>query len=108
MDDDCQKLFESEMKVSKVFYEAKLVAEEAPSRISETRRDLSDIGRTRFLSEIQQAKLFWDKHVQFEHYPEVIHCAKKGDKNNLTHQLNLQLDSNRLLRCHGRLDNPGC
>ena len=55
--------------------------------------------------EFNQAKLLWDKHVQLEHYPEVIHSTKKGDKNNLKHQLNLQLDLNGLLRCHGRLDN---
>lgn len=122
MDDNCQRLFKSVMKVSKVFYEAKLVAGEAPSGGSETRKDLSNIDRTGFLSlykllrvtgwvfrfisklmkrhynigpittlELEQAKLLWDKHVQLEHYSEVIHSTKKGDKTNLKHQLNLQL-----------------
>ena len=133
MDNNCQQLFESEMKTSRVLYEAKLLAGEAPSR---EKTDLSDIDRTRFLSlnkllrvtgwvlrficrlkrkhcntgpittlECEQAKLLWDKQVQLEHYYEVIHSTKKGDKNNLKYQLNLQLDANGLLRCHGRLDN---
>lgn len=45
MDNNCQQLFKSEMKISKVLYEAKLVAGEAASR---ERMDLSDIDRTRF------------------------------------------------------------
>ena len=53
--------------------------------------------------ELEQAKLLWDKHVQLEHYNDVIHSTKKGAKNNLKYQLNLQMDPNGLLRCHGRL-----
>jgi len=136
MDYNSQQLFETELKTSKVLYEAKLVTGEAPSRESEI--DLSDIDRTRFLSfykllrvtgqvlcfintcrlnkrscntgsiitlEIEQAKLLWDKYVQNEHFQEVIQSVKKSSKNNLRHQLNLQLDSDGLLRCYGRLDN---
>ena len=47
MDNGCQQLFESEIKPSKVLYEAKLVVGEAPC---EERIDLSDIDSTRFLS----------------------------------------------------------
>ena len=50
MDNSCQQLFESEMKGSKILYETKLVAGEAPSRESEVRKDLSDIDRTKFFS----------------------------------------------------------
>ena len=133
MDNGCQQLFESEIKPSKVLYEAKLVVGEAPCG---ERVDLSDIGSTKFLSlykllrvtgwilrfisrlktgnckagpittlELEQAKLLWDKHVQLEHYYDVIHNTKKGAKNNLKYQLNLQMDPNGLLRCHGRLNN---
>ena len=109
--------------MSKVLYEAKLVTGEAPSRESEIA--LSDIDRTGFLSfykllrvtgqvlrfikkrscntgsittlEIEQAKLLWDKYVQNERFQEVIQSVKKGNKNNLRHQLNLQLDSDGLM-----------
>ena len=40
MDDNCQQLFESKMTVSKIFYEAKLVAGQAPCGESEIRIDL--------------------------------------------------------------------
>lgn len=46
--------------------------------------------------ELEQAKWLWDKHIQLEHYNDVIHSTKKGAKNNLKYQLNLQMDPNGL------------
>jgi len=56
--------------------------------------------------EIQSAKHIWDRYIQEKHYSDVIEGLKKGKGNNMAGQLNLQLDDNYLLRCHGRYDNP--
>ena len=55
--------------------------------------------------EIQKAKLLWKLYIQHEHYSEVICSIKGGRKNNIKHQLNLQLDMKGLLRWQGRLAN---
>lgn len=41
-----------------------------------------------------------------KHYADTIDKIKQGKKDNLQAQLNLQLDKNGLIRCHGRLSNP--
>ena len=55
--------------------------------------------------EIQKAKLLWELHIQRKHYSGTIDNLRKGKKDNLQAQLNLQLDKNGLIRCHGRLAN---
>ena len=55
--------------------------------------------------EIQRAKLQWELHIQRKHYSGIIDNLRKGKKDNLQAQLNLQLDKNGLIRCHGRLAN---
>ena len=56
-------------------------------------------------SELQLGRLLWEQQIQHKHYFEVICSIKSGRKNNIKHQLNLQLDTNGLLRCQGRLVN---
>lgn len=53
--------------------------------------------------EIEQAKLMWERHVQNSRFSSEINAVKKNTKNNLKDQLGLQLDQNRILRCHGRM-----
>ena len=55
--------------------------------------------------ELQRAKLLWELHIQQKHYADTIDKIKKGKKDNLQAQLNLQLDKNGLIRCHGRFSN---
>ena len=55
--------------------------------------------------EVQVARLRWEKYIQLKSYSDVIDKVQQGRKNNTIHQLNLQLDSNGLLRCHGRFRN---
>ena len=55
--------------------------------------------------ELQRAKLYWVLHIQHKHYLEVVSDIKRGKKGNLQAQLNLQIDKNGLLRCHGRISN---
>ena len=55
--------------------------------------------------EIQVAKQLWDVYIQNKHYLDVISDIKKGKRNNLVSQLNLQLDKQHILRCHGRYEN---
>ena len=55
------------------------------------------------VQEIQNAKQLWDLYIQNKHYSDVKEI--KQGKNNLAGQLNLQLDSQCLIRCHGRYDN---
>ena len=56
-------------------------------------------------TELQLAKLLWELQIQHEHFSEVTHSCEKGRKNNIKHQLNLQVDTNGLLRCQGRFEN---
>ena len=53
--------------------------------------------------EIEQEKLMWERHVQNSSFSSEINAVKKNTKNNLKDQLGLQLDQNRILRCHGRM-----
>ena len=53
--------------------------------------------------EIEEAKLMWERHVQNSRFSSEINAVKKNTKNNLKDQLGLQLDQNRILRCHGRM-----
>ena len=53
--------------------------------------------------EIEQSKLMWERHVQNSGFSSEINAVKKNTKNNLKDQLGLQLDQNRILRCHGRM-----
>ena len=55
--------------------------------------------------EIEIAKLLWEKNIQSKSYPDILDRMQKGKKSNIIHQLNLQLDSNGLVRCHGRFGN---
>ena len=55
-------------------------------------------------SEIQKAKSLWETQAQQRHYADVILKVKQG-KNNLMNQLNLTLDQNGILKCHGRFGN---
>ncbi|XP_068692597.1 uncharacterized protein [Montipora foliosa] len=45
----------------------------------------------------------WERHVQNSSFSSEINAVKKNTKNNLKDQLGLQLDQNRILRCHGRM-----
>ena len=67
------------------------------------RRDIVD--GTLTAQEIQVAKQLWDLYIQSKHYSDVIKDVKEGKRNNLPCQLNLQLDNNHLLKCHGRYNN---
>ena len=51
--------------------------------------------------EIEQAKLMWERHSSG--FSSAINAVQKNTKNNLKDQLGLQLDQNRILRCHGRM-----
>ena len=55
--------------------------------------------------EVQVARLMWEKNIQLKSYSDVIDRVQQGRKNNTVHQLNLQLESNGLLRCHGQFGN---
>ena len=128
-DESSKRDSESEVKGNKVFYEAKLVSAEGPSEEHITRPDLSDFDESRHSSlykllrttawvlrfinrlrkkepmtgplstyEIERAKLLWELHIQRKNFCETLENLRKG-------QLNLQLDKNGLIRCHGRLAN---
>ena len=131
MDNGGQQKFESEMKSSKILSKLVVAEELCGKRIDlsdiDSTRFLSLCTLLRvtgwifhFINRLkkgschkgpittlkfEQAKLLWDKHIQLEHYYDIIHSTKKGEKSNLKRQLNLQVDPNGLLRCHGRLDN---
>lgn len=55
--------------------------------------------------ELKLARLLWEQQIQHEHYSEVIYSTKKGSKNNMKHQLNLQRDTNGVIRCQERFEN---
>ena len=55
--------------------------------------------------EVQITRLMWEKHIQLKSYSDVIYKVWQERKSNTIHQLNLQLDPNDLLRCHGRFRN---
>ena len=59
--------------------------------------------------EISRAEKMWTACIQKTKFSDVIDCIQKKRSNNLVIQLGLYLDSDRLLRCRGRLDNAeGC
>ena len=53
--------------------------------------------------EINQAKVMWEKYLQKSAFTPEVNAVKENSRNNLKNQLGLQLDENRVLRCHGRL-----
>ena len=55
--------------------------------------------------EIKTAKQMWNVYIQGKHYSTVVNDIRKGKRNNLVNQLNLQLDDQQILRCHGRYEN---
>ena len=55
--------------------------------------------------ELQTAKLLWELYIQQKHYVNTIDKIKQGKKNNLQAQLNLKIDKNGIIRCHGRFSN---
>ena len=54
--------------------------------------------------ELQKSKLSWDHYIQNKCFSDTIQDIKKG-KNDLNDQLNLQLDCDGVVRCHGRYEN---
>lgn len=56
-------------------------------------------------SEIDNAERLWTKYLQRDQYSDVIESIKWAKPNNLKTQLGIQMDTNGLLRCHGRLEN---
>ena len=55
------------------------------------------------VQEISQSKLRWETYFQKSNFTSQIHAIKRNKRNNLKHQLGLEMDENGLLRCHGRL-----
>ena len=55
--------------------------------------------------ELQKSKLLWDHYIQNKCFSDTIQDIKKGKRNNLKDQLNLQLDCDGIIRCHGRYEN---
>ena len=55
--------------------------------------------------ELQRAKLLWELYIQQRHYANTIDKIKQGKKDNLQAQLNLKIDKNGVIRCHGRFSN---
>ncbi len=57
------------------------------------------------LTELKVAKYFWDFKTQQQYFPEVLEALKKPEQKHIStiNQLGLQLDSEKLIRCHGRL-----
>jgi len=45
------------------------------------------------------------ENIQSKAYPDLLDRIQKGKKSKIIHQLNLQLDLNGLVRCHGRFGN---
>ena len=56
-------------------------------------------------SELQLARLLLKQKTQYDYYIDIICSVKGGKRNNVQHQLNLQLDTDGLLKCQGRLGN---
>ena len=55
--------------------------------------------------ELKLARRLWEQQTQYDYYSDVIWNVKGGKRNNVQHQLNLQLDTDGLLKCQGRLGN---
>ena len=133
IDDNTKNETENEVKDNKVLYEAKLISAEGLSKESIDLSDIDEQRYSslykllrvtawilRFINklrkrnpktgplstdEIQKAKLLWEAHIQRKHYSDTIKNLSKGKKDNLQRQLNLKLDENGIIRCHGRLAN---
>ena len=132
----CQQQLETEIKGSKILFEAKLISGEDLSQELPRKPTLSDIDEKRYSSllrllrvtawvlrfinnlikrdairgmltvqELDRAKLLWELYIQQKHYSDVIDRVKRGKSCNMKSQLNLRLDDNSLLRCHGRFQN---
>ena len=56
-------------------------------------------------TEISRAEKLWTANIQRTKYRDIIDCIEKKRSNNLSSQLGLYLDTDRLLRCRGRLEN---
>ena len=56
-------------------------------------------------SEIAKAELVWTTYLQRHQYSDVIESIETDKPNNLKIQLGIRMDTNGLLRCHGRLRN---
>ena len=56
-------------------------------------------------SEIAKAELLWTTYLQRHQYSDVIESIETDKPNNLKIQLGIRMDTNGLLRCHGRLEN---
>ena len=55
--------------------------------------------------ELQESKYLWDLYIQKKCFSDIIKDIKQGKRNNLKDQLNLQLDADGVIRCHGRYEN---
>ena len=55
--------------------------------------------------ELQRVKLLWELYIQQKHYANTIDKIIQGKKDNLQAQLNLKIDKNGVIRCHGRFSN---
>ena len=55
--------------------------------------------------ELQESKYLWDLYIQKKCFSDIIQDIKQGKRNNLKDQLNLQLDADGVIRCHGRYEN---
>ena len=124
----------AEITGPKVLFEAKLVAGEDPTENLRQKINLSDINienfsslqrllrttswvircvnkfmkrehETRSLTLQEMDKLFWDMYIQEKCYADVIESIKVGKRCNLKDQLNLTVDEQGVLQCHGRLHN---
>lgn len=118
---------ESELKKSRVMYEAKLIAADGSSRengeknmpqtpcgINITALVLRFIAKLKKVkngndpleaSEILVAEQKWIEYTQSEHFNDIIISIKENKPNNSKNQLGLYLDGHGLLRCGGRLGN---
>ena len=55
--------------------------------------------------ELQESRYLWDLYIQKKYFRDIIQDIKQGKRNNLKDQLNLQLDGDGVIRCHGRYEN---
>ena len=120
---------ESEYKKTNEMYEAKLVAEEWNSLCSPFGLDVNRFSSlTRLLrvtaladkfiaklrkqakandlldaADIEKADKLWIEYIQKQYYDKVIDAVLKNKTNNLTSQLGINVDTNGLLKCSGRL-----
>ena len=130
--DDIAAETASEVKKTKVMYEAKLVAGEGPTetgtpfsidinrfslltklcrvtalviRYIRKLRKETDITGPLDASEIANAEKIWTTYIQQTKYSKVVDSIEEKKPNNLVSQLGLYLDMNGHIRCRGRLEN---